>query len=125
MKILIRITSFLILTFVAIILFQNVDYSSNIQILDKFYPNIKLPIILIITSAIGFLSGAFIISLIALQYRTEVYKSNKRIKGLMTELDSLRNLSIEDISLDDLNIDDIKPVQIPLIEKPSTPIEEK
>jgi len=101
------------------------DYATNIQVLDKFYPNVKLPIVLLVTTCIGFLTGAFVIALIALQYRTEVYKANKRIKGLMQELDSLRNLSIEDISIDDLNIDDIKPVQIPIIEKPPTPPEEK
>jgi uncharacterized membrane protein YciS (DUF1049 family) len=117
MKILIRLLSFIIILFLTFVLIQNVDFAVNVQILDKQFEQIRLPLILVIAVGAGFIIGAILMSLIALQYKAETHKANKRIKGLMSELDSLRNLSIDDVSIEDLDIDHIRPVQIPIIEK--------
>jgi uncharacterized integral membrane protein len=120
MKIILRFSSFLVFLLIAVILVQNLDFSVDLNFLDKSYTNIRLPLVLLLSGGIGILIGAFIMSLVALQYKAETHNANKKVKGLLRELDSLRNLSIEDISIDDLNIDEIKPVQLPIIEKPES-----
>ena len=122
MKIMFRIFTIIIVFLVIWVMIQNLDYSVDFNFFDKQYVDLRLPLIILASLIIGFIFGTFLIALVALQYKAEIVKVNKKNKSLMNELDSLRNLSIEDIALDDLNIDQVQPVQIPIVErsKPKT-----
>ena len=125
MKIIFRIFTIIIVFLVTWVMIQNLDYSVDFYFFDKQYTDLRLPLVILGSLVIGFIFGTFLIALVALQYKAEIVKVNKKNKSLMNELYSLRNLSIEDITLEDLNIDEVQPVQIPIVDKSKTKPDEE
>ena len=117
MKIIFRIFTVIITVLIIWVLIQNIDYRVSVEIFSHSYESARLPLIILFAMCIGFILGALVIAMVALQYKADMLKIKKKNQQLISELDSLRNLSIDEISLDDLNIDEINPVQIPLVEK--------
>ena len=126
MRILVRIISVLLLILIAVVLIQNVNYQSPFEFFDRHYPNVQIPLLLLISCGIGFLFGALILSLLALQYKADTLQVKKKLKGIQDELDSLRNLSIDDITLDEepLLHNDVS-IQVPLKDNFSLKEQEK
>lgn len=124
MRVVLRIVSMVAVILITWVLIQNVDYVVDVDIFDQSYKQVKLPLVLLLSFSAGLLLGSLIMSLIALQYKAEMMKQRKREKQLMDELDSLRNLSIDDITLDEINDDMEKGVQLPIVDKPKPGTEE-
>lgn len=117
MKILLRLISIVFIVSVLWVLIQNIDYSVDITVFEQNFTNVRLPLVLLVAFGVGLIMGALLLALIALQYKAELMKQRKREKKLMQELDSLRNLSIDDISIDELDSEQGKTIDLPLLDK--------
>lgn len=117
MKIVFRLVLALVIIAVVWVLFQNVNYTVDVELFSNTYYDAPLPMIILSAFTIGLIFGALLISLIALRYKADLIKNNRKISSLMNELDSLRNLSIDEVSVDEVEEDVIKAVQIPLVDK--------
>jgi uncharacterized membrane protein YciS (DUF1049 family) len=124
MKIVFRLVLALVIIAVTWVLFQNVNYTVDAELFSNTYYDAPLPIVILSAFTIGLVVGALLISLIALRYKADLIKNNRKINALMNELDSLRNLSIDEVAVDEVEEDEIKAVQIPIFDKQKTPSSE-
>jgi hypothetical protein len=73
----------------------------DVNFFDRSFTDVKLALVILFSVVAGLVMGLLLMSIIALKYKAEYIKEMKKQKLLMKELDSLRNLSIDEISLDE------------------------
>ncbi len=117
MKIIFRLVSVICFLLIIWVLIQNIDFMVDVNVFDQSYTDVKLPLVLLISFSVGLIVGSMLIALIALQYKAEYIKEKKKQKLLLKELDSLRNLSIDEIALDDLEDEEETAPNLPIIER--------
>ncbi len=101
MKIFSRLVALICLILLAWVLIQNIDFMVDVNFFDRSYTDVKLALVILFSVAAGLIMGLLLMAIIALKYKAEYIKEMKKQKLLMKELDSLRNLSIDEISLDE------------------------
>jgi hypothetical protein len=79
------------------LLVQNANEFVDIQLLTFSYFNVNLVIVMIISITIGAMFGAVFMAFNAIQARSEVRKIRQQNKTLTSELEKLRNASIDEI----------------------------
>lgn len=106
MKIIFRLIMVVSLVLVLWVLVQNIEYVVDVHFFDQSYTDVKLPFVLLVAFGAGITLGSLLMALLALQYKAEFIKERKKQKMLMKELDSLRNLSLDEIGLDEKDNDE-------------------
>jgi len=81
----------------SVILSQNSGQYVNIKILSRMYSQIDLLNVILITLTIGTVLGGVFIAFMVIQSRAEVKKLKSKNRQLLKELESLRNMSIDEI----------------------------
>lgn len=97
MKIIENLIKILVVLLLLFVLIQNSDQRVNLQLFTYFYSNINLAIVMLITLGLGALMGALLLSFALIQLRTEMRAVQKKNKQLTKELETLRNISIDEI----------------------------
>lgn len=97
MKIILNLIKILLVILVMFILTQNADQNVSVSFLTLEYPNINLVIVIIISLAIGAVFGATFMAFSAIQAKAEVSRIKKSNKALTSEIERLRNVTIEEI----------------------------
>jgi len=85
----------------SVILSQNSGQYVNIKILSRMYSQVDLLNVILITLTIGTVLGGVFIAFMVIQSRAEVKKLKSKNRQLLKELESLRNMSIDDIPDDE------------------------
>ena len=76
---------------------MNLDQFVNIQLFQQTYENVNLIVVIFITFFIGMITGAIVLSSYVLNSRAEIRALKRERAKLLSELDGLRNLSIDEI----------------------------
>lgn len=76
---------------------MNLGQYVTIQVFQTTYHNVNMVVVIFITFFIGTIVGAILLSSYVLNARTEVRVLKRERSKLMSELDGLRNLSIDEI----------------------------
>ena len=83
---------------------MNLDQYVSIQLFQKTYHDVNLIVVIFITFFIGTIVGAVLLSSYVLNSRADIRTLKRERSKLMTELDGLRNLSIDEIPEADTTI---------------------
>ena len=97
MKIFENLVKILVVILLLFVLIQNADQRINLKLFTLFYPEIHVSIVLLITLGIGAILGALLLSVSVMQMKSEMRVLNRKNKQLTSELESLRNISVEEI----------------------------
>ena len=90
---------------------MNLGQYVTIQVFQTTYNNVNLVVVIFITFFIGTIVGAILLSSYVLNARSEVRVLKRERSKLMSELDGLRNLSIDEITdAETKNTDQVAPV---------------
>ncbi len=81
----------------SVILSQNSGQYVNIKILSRMYSRVDLLNVILVTLTIGTVLGGVFIAFMVIQSRAEVKKLKSKNRQLLKELESLRNMSIDEI----------------------------
>ncbi len=83
---------------------MNLDQYVSIQLFQKTYHDVNLIVVIFITFFIGTIVGAVLLSSYVLNSRAEIRTLKRERSKLLTELDGLGNLSIDEIPEADTTI---------------------
>ena len=97
MKILLNLVKILLIIMLMFLLVQNANEFVDIQLLTFNYVGVNLVIVMIISITIGAMFGAVFMAFSSIQAKTEVRKIRQQNKTLTSELEKLRNVSIDEI----------------------------
>ena len=97
MKIFLNLLIIAIIVLVMIILTQNADQSVDVDVLTYSQTGINLVFVMIISFTIGAMFGAAFMAFSAIQAKARVREIQRKNKTINSELERLRNISIEEI----------------------------
>jgi uncharacterized integral membrane protein len=102
MKIFLNFLKILIFILTLYLLSQNSREFVSISLFRNTYPNVSLMTVIIITLTVGAVIGGIFMAFSAIQQQSEIRQLRQRNRQLLTELESLRNVSIDEIPDDDI-----------------------
>ena len=102
MKIILNLLKILIFILALYILTQNSGQYVKIEILGYHNPQVSLLVVLIVTLTVGAVLGAVFMAFSLIQTHAELRKLRNKNRQLMSELENLRNISIDEIPDEDV-----------------------
>ncbi|RMF59810.1 MAG: LapA family protein [Calditrichaeota bacterium] len=102
MKIVLNLIKILLFILILYILTQNSNQYVQISLLTYQNPKVSLLVVLIASLTIGAVVGAVFMAFSLIQANSEVKKLKQKNKQLMSELENLRNVSVEEIPDEDV-----------------------
>lgn len=97
MKIFLNLLIIAIIVLVLIILTQNADQIVDVEVLTYSQTGINLVFVMIISFTVGAMFGAAFMAFSAIQSKARVREIERQNRSLSTELEKLRNISIDEI----------------------------
>lgn len=97
MKIFLNLLLIAIIVLVLIILTQNADQVVDVEVLTYSQTGINLVFVMIISFTVGAMFGAAFMAFSAIQAKAKVREIQRQNRSLTSELDKLRNISIDEI----------------------------
>lgn len=97
MKIFLALIKIAVFFLALVVLTQNSGQYVNITLLNRTYENVDLLFVIIITLTIGTVLGGVFMAFLVIQERAERNKLKQKNRQLLQELESLRNVAIEEI----------------------------
>jgi len=97
MKIFLNLIKILFILLILFLLTQNANQYVDIRLLNYHFQGVNLYIVIILSVALGALLGAIFMSFSVLQTRNEMKDLRRKNRQLQKELESLRNVSIDEI----------------------------
>jgi uncharacterized membrane protein YciS (DUF1049 family) len=97
MKIFLNLLIIAIIVLVLIILTQNADQIVDVEVLTYSQTGINLVFVMIISFTVGAMFGAAFMAFSAIQSKAKVREIERQNRSLTTELEKLRNISIDEI----------------------------
>ncbi|RMG66678.1 MAG: LapA family protein [Calditrichaeota bacterium] len=102
MKVLLTLIKILLIVLILFVLTQNAGQFVDIKLLTYQFNQVNLYVVIIVSFTIGAILGVLFMAMSYLQSRSEVRALKKANRQLTRELESLRNVSIEEIPEEDL-----------------------
>ncbi len=97
MKIALNLIKIFVFILALYILTQNSSQFVDIKLLNNTYTGVNLLIVILVTLTVGAMLGAIFMALSAIQSRAELKSLRNKNRQLLSELESLRNISIDEI----------------------------
>lgn len=101
MKIVLNLIKILIFIFALFILTQNNDQYVDIKFITTTYTGVNLLVVILISLTVGAVLGAVFMAFSVIQSRGDVKTLRSKNRQLMSELENLRNISIDEIPEED------------------------
>jgi len=100
MKIVLIFVKILLFLLALVVLTQNSGQYVNITLFNNSFNDVNLLAVILITLTLGAVVGGVFMSLLVIQTRGEIKTLRNKNKQLLGELESLRNMSIDEIPED-------------------------
>lgn len=97
MKIALNLAKILIFILALYVLTQNSNQTVDVKLLGNSYPAVSLLVVVLISLTAGAVLGAVFMAFAVIQGRSNLRALRARNQQLMSELENLRNISVEDI----------------------------
>jgi uncharacterized integral membrane protein len=100
MKILLNLIKIFIFMLALFILASNSTQYVTINLLNHTIPQVSLMAVILVSLTIGAVTGVIFMAFSVIQYQSEIKRLRNQNKQLKTELENLRNVSIDEIPED-------------------------